>query len=267
MKSRRHALRARSDDNCDVNGIGRRWAVPLGTGAALGVVFACAPSFSGLALLSVLLVGAVVGFGLFTAPYPVNEFPRPDWPTLRWWLVWALVAVVLETAVLLAGDELRWPTFSSLQDALTSERSMGRFLAGTAWTAAGFGLLTMANRYQGDDTRTTILGRATAYGSAGTLVVLAARSVGDGPMLIGRDPRSDDDIGAAPVAQWPVTAWVTVAVFLALLSAALLMHIRGRTAAPPAALPDLLAWLMAPWIGRVLGFAVWLWCGWHFLAR
>jgi hypothetical protein len=250
-----------------VNDIGRHWAVPVGAGAALGVVFASAPSFSGLALLSVLLVGAVVGFGLLTAPYPVSEVPRPGWPILRRWLVWALVAVGLEAAVLLAGDDLRWPTFSSMQDALTSEHSMGRFLAGTAWTAAGFGLLTMANRYRGDDARSTIRGRATAYGSAGTLVVLAVRSVGDGPMLIARDPQSDAVVGAGPMSQWPATAWATVAVFFALLSAGLLLLIRGRSAAPPAALPDLLAWLMAPWAGRVLGFTVWLWCGWHFLAR
>lgn len=36
---------------------------------------------------------------------------------------------------------------------------------------------------------------------------------------------------------------------------------------PPSGVPDLFAWLMASWLGRILIYLLWVWCGWHFLAR
>ena len=249
-------------------GAAPRWAVADGCGL-VGLSTAAAPTFSGLALLTVLLTGALVGAALFLAPYPrPGGVPRPAWRVLRWWLLWAVVVTVLETAVILAGDDLRWPTFSAMQDPLTTAAPLGRFAAGAGWAAAGLGLIALTGRYRGLGP-TTRLGRTTAAVVVLGLIGLAVRSVGDGAMLRSRTAPSAQAVGidTTAVGDWPLTAWVTIAVFVAAAVTALLIHRYGRGADPPGAIPDLLAWLMAPWVGRVLGHGVWLWCGWHFLSR
>jgi hypothetical protein len=230
-----------------------------------GAVFSAAPSFSGLSLLAVLVVGALVAVPLFLAVYPAGGWQRPAGHVLRWWLLWAAIFVVVEGLVLLAGDDLRWPTVSAIQDPVTSEPPVGRFAAGAAWTAAGYGLVIIARRYPGSG---SLLGRVTAAVAGIGLLLLAIRSIGDGSLLRARnDPAQAVGVDTVPIADWPITAWLVLALLLALVVALAALHRWGRRADPPAGLPDVLAWAMAPWPGRVIGFAIWLWCGWHFLAR
>ncbi len=57
--------------------------------------------------------------------------------------------IVIEMYVLLARDDLRWPTFSAIQDPITTADPVGRFVAGTACTAAGVGLAVLSQRFPG----------------------------------------------------------------------------------------------------------------------
>jgi hypothetical protein len=238
-----------------------------------GALFATGPSFSDLALLTVLAVGTLVGVALFLAPYPADpQSLRPARQALVSWLRWAVVVVVLEAAVFIAGDDFRWPTISALQDPLTSENPLGRFLGGAAWSAGGLGLVLLARRYRALGAETTRLGHATAVLVGIVLSILAATSAGGGPLLEPRNTPAANvaptaAIGTAPLADWPITAWLTIAAFAALALLAFLIHRRGSRCQPPGGILDVLAWLMAPWIGRVLTYATWLWCGWHFMAR
>lgn len=243
-------------------------AAAIAVAAGFGVLFASAPSFSGLALLAILLLGAFVGFGVFAAPYPTDpQAFRPADPVLRWWKWWAVSIAALEFVVLAAGDDLRWPTLSALQDPLTSADPLGRFVAGTGWAAAGFGLVAMMRRYRPADATTSRWVTATVAGLG--LMLLAVLSVDDGPMLHPRDAPTAQAVGVdnTALADWPVTAWLTSGLFLLIALAALVIHARGRASRPPGTIPDLLAWLMSTRVGRTLGFAGWLWCGWHFLGR
>lgn len=252
----------------------RRWQVPLAVtvGATVGVavVFAVAPSFSGLALLALLAFGAFIAARLFNAPYPGDgRSIRPAPPVLRLWLYWAVALAVLECGVLLAADDLRWPTISAMQDPITTAEPLGRFVAGIVWAAAGTGLVALFHRRRATSTEATPEGSITAVVTVGVLILLAIGSVDDGAMLEPRDAPTWQAVGIdnTPVAAWPWTAWLTIALFGCLAAAAALIHRRGREYQPPGTVPDLLAWLMAPLVGRMLGFAVWLWCGWHFLGR
>lgn len=238
-----------------------------------GALFAAGPSFSGLALLAVLAVGTLAGVAVFFAPYPPDpRCLRPARRALVSWLRWAVVVVVLEAAVFLAGDDFRWPTISALQDPLTSENPLGRFLGGAAWSAAGLGLVLLTRRYRALGAETTRLGYVTAVLVGIVLSILAVTSVGGGPL---QEPRNTPaatvgptaGIGTAPLADWPLTAWLTIAAFAALALWGFLVHRFGSRCQPPGGILDVLAWLMAPWIGRVLTYAIWLWCGWHFMAR
>ena len=230
-----------------------------------GAVFSAAPAFSGLSLLAVLLVGAVVAVPLFLAGYPPGGWQRPASRMLRWWLGWAAGFLVVEGLVLLAGDDLRWPTVSAIQDPVTAEHAVGRFFAGGAWTAAGCGLVITARRYRGPG---SLLGKATAAVAGIGLLLLGILAIGDGPLLTARnDPAQAVGVDTVAIPEWPITAWLVIGLLLAIVAAMAALHWWGRRADPPAGLPDVLAWAMAPWPGRVIGFAIWLWCGWHFLAR
>lgn len=236
-----------------------RWGAPLALGA--GAAMAVAPAFSGLALLVVLMVGAGVGGALFAVTG--RSAVRPDAVMLRAWLLWWVALAVLEAVVLRAGDDLRWPTLSAIQDPVTTASLLGRFAGGLLWTAAGIGLVSLARRWGG---RRSALRAAMV---AVPLLVLAGTTLPDGPMLAPRDAPSvqEPGIDTTPADAWPASAWFTIAAFAVLALLVLVLDVRGRRTRPPGAVPDLLGWLMAPAAGRVLGFALWLWCGWHFLAR
>jgi hypothetical protein len=239
--------------------------LPVLVSLTAAVIASTTPSFSGLSLLVVLVVGALVAVPLFLAAYPPDGWQPPASHMLRWWLLWTGVFVAVEGLVLLAGDDLRWPTVSAIQDPVTAEHAVGRFLAGGAWTAAGCGLVIITRRYRGPG---SLLGRLTAAVSGIGLLLLAIRSVGDGPLLEARnDPAQGVGVDTVPIADWPITAWLVIGLLLAIVVALAALHRWGRQADPPAGLSDVLAWAMAPWPGRVIGFALWLWCGWHFLAR
>lgn len=236
---------------------------------ALGAVFAAAPSFSGLALLAVLLTGGLVGIALLGGPYPPRGSTAPPArPIVRLWLAWTLCLIAVEMAVILARDDRRWPPLSVIQDPLTSTNPVGRFVAGSVGTAAGLGLLALSRRFHGSG-RPSMPGRVTACLTGTSLLLLAVASTTDGPMLEARSAASwqDEGIDDIDLTSWPLTAWLTSAAFLALGACALLIHRLGRSADPPGAIPDLLAWVIASWWGRVLVYALWLWSGWHFLAR
>lgn len=239
----------------------------VGSSLAVGAACAAAPSFSGAALLVVLIGAAIIGAVLLAAPYPPRgSVARPAWLVLRWWLTWAAVVVLIEVAVLLAADDLRWPTLSAIQDPLTTSNPVGRLAAGTAWMAAGWGLITVTSRFVGESTRGARLGAGLVCAS---LLLLAARSVTDGPMRQSRDAPAGQAQGVynTPIDSWPLSTWVTIGVFLALLDAAVCIHRLGRSVEPPAAVPDLVAWFMAAVLGRILIYGLWVWSGWHFLAR
>lgn len=236
--------------------------VTLVAGLVVGTLMAVAPAFSGLALLTVLVIGAVVGGGLFALAGTESARPAPQMRLA--WLVGAVLLTIVEILVLQAGDDLRWPTFSAIQDPVTTAEPVGRFAAGFLWTVAGAGLLRMGARRWNPPTR-VLRGAVVAAG----LLALAAASVLDGPMLRPRDAplAQAPGIDTTAVELWPLSAWLTIAAFAALTLGVVGLHTAGRRATPPGAVPDLLGWLMAPLVGRVLGFALWLWCGWHFLAR
>lgn len=156
-----------------------------------------------------------------------------------------------------------------MQDPITTAEPLGRFLAGAVWVAAGAGLVALTARYRMAGATTTLAGTATAVGTVAVLILLAVGSIDDGAMLGPRDAPSWEAVGIdnTAVAEWPWTAWLSIGLFGCLAAAAVLIHHGGRESEPPGTIPDLLAWLMAPLVGRMLGFAVWLWCSWHFLGR
>lgn len=239
---------------------------------AAGAAFAAAPSFSGLALLTVLVTGGAVAALLFVAPYPSPTTERPGGRSLARWLGWATLLVVFEGLLLLANDDLRWPTLSALQDPVTSQRPVGRFVAGALWAAAGFGLVALTRRYRAETSRRSPLGPVTAVAVCLALGLLGLLAAGGGAFLEPRNGTADTgpavgDVGTTPPGDWAASTWLAVAALAIFAAAAVLIHRLGRRDAPPGGIDDLLAWLMAPWIGRTVTFAAWLWCGWHFLAR
>lgn len=181
-------------------------------------------------------------------------------------MTWAAAVIVVEVAVLLAADDLRWPTVSAIQDLLTMSSPVGRFAAGTAWMAAGWGLIALTTRFPGEATPEA---RAGAVLVCVSLLLLAARTVTDGPMRHPRDAQAGPAPGVSntPIDSWPLSTWVTIGAFVALIGAAVRINRLGRVVDPPAAVSDLLAWLLAPGLSRVLIYSLWVWSGWHFLAR